>query len=71
MSYVRTNCQGIDVVVGLEARGFLFCLMVASELGIACVPIRKKGKLPGECLQLEYGLEYGTVSCCFGLVENS
>lgn len=49
------------MVVGLEARGFLFSLMIAAELGIACVPIRKKGKLPGECVKYEYKLEYGTV----------
>lgn len=47
-------------MVGLDARGFLFCFMIAAELEISCVPVRKKGKLPGECLQFSYVLEYGT-----------
>lgn len=58
---VRTKYPDADVIVGLEARGFLFCLLIAAELGIACVPIRKKGKLPGKCKSYEYALEYGTV----------
>lgn len=60
--HVKESCPDIDVVVGLDARGFLFSLMLASELGIGCVPIRKKGKLPGDCYQYEYKLEYGNVS---------
>lgn len=47
-------------MVGLDARGFLFSFMIASELGIGCLPIRKKGKLPGETHKVEYILEYGT-----------
>lgn len=62
LGHIKSSCPDIDVVVGLESRGFLFSLLVASELGIGCVPIRKKGKLPGECLSIEYTLEYGTVS---------
>lgn len=57
---VRASCPDVDVIVGLEARGFLFSLMVAAELGCGCAPIRKRGKLPGECLQYEYQLEYGS-----------
>lgn len=34
--------------------------MIASELSIGCVPVRKRGKLPGDCLKVEYALEYGT-----------
>uniref|UniRef100_A0AAG5D388 Adenine phosphoribosyltransferase n=1 Tax=Anopheles atroparvus TaxID=41427 RepID=A0AAG5D388_ANOAO len=60
LSYVRDNCPDVEVIVGLEARGFLFSLLIAAELGVACVPIRKKGKLPGKCVQQEYQLEYGT-----------
>lgn len=48
------------MVVGLDARGFLFSFMIATELEIACVPVRKKGKLPGDCIKYEYVLEYGT-----------
>lgn len=60
--HVKNSCPDIEVIVGLDARGFLFSLMIASELGIGCVPVRKKGKLPGECYQYNYVLEYGTVS---------
>ncbi|XP_058065320.1 adenine phosphoribosyltransferase [Anopheles bellator] len=60
LSYVREQCPDVQVIVGLEARGFLFSLLIAAELGISSVPIRKKGKLPGSCAQQEYVLEYGT-----------
>lgn len=52
----------IDVVVGLDARGFLLGPIIALRLGAAFVPVRKKGKLPGECVQAEYAKEYGTDS---------
>lgn len=60
VNYVKNNHPTIDAVVGLDARGFLFSFTIASELEIGCIPIRKKGKLPGECFQVEYALEYGT-----------
>ena len=50
----------VDVIVGPEARGFLFGAPVAYELGVGFVPVRKPGKLPGETVQFEYELEYGT-----------
>jgi adenine phosphoribosyltransferase len=50
----------VDVVVGLEARGFIFAAPVALELGAAFVPVRKPGKLPGATLEQSYALEYGT-----------
>ncbi len=49
-----------DVVVGIEARGFLFGITVARELGIGFVPVRKPGKLPYLTSSIDYGLEYGT-----------
>jgi adenine phosphoribosyltransferase len=52
----------IDVVVGIEARGFIFGAALAHELGIGFVPIRKAGKLPGEVRGLTYDLEYGTAT---------
>uniref|UniRef100_A0A1B6D3W2 Adenine phosphoribosyltransferase n=1 Tax=Clastoptera arizonana TaxID=38151 RepID=A0A1B6D3W2_9HEMI len=52
--------ENFDVIVGLEARGFLFGPLLAYELGVPFVPIRKKGKLPGEVKQVPYTLEYGT-----------
>jgi adenine phosphoribosyltransferase len=45
---------------GTEARGFLFAVPVALELGVGFVPVRKPGKLPRECHSEEYALEYGT-----------
>lgn len=52
--------QDIDVVVGIEARGFIMGGALAYTLGKGFVPIRKKGKLPSETVSLEYALEYGT-----------
>ena len=50
----------IDVVVGIEARGFLFGAPVALALGAGFVPIRKPGKLPRGVVTVTYDLEYGT-----------
>jgi len=52
--------KGIDAVVGIESRGFLFGAPVAYNLGVPLVPIRKPGKLPAERMSVEYALEYGT-----------
>ena len=49
-----------DVVVGIEARGFILGAAVAHELGLGFVPVRKSGKLPGPSLREEYTLEYGS-----------
>lgn len=49
-----------DYVAGLESRGFIFGPLIAYELNKGFVPIRKKNKLPGEKVSLEYKLEYGT-----------
>ena len=49
----------VDVVVGIEARGFLVGMLVAPRLGVGFVPIRKPGKLPGQVVSIEYALEYG------------
>lgn len=51
-----------DVIVGVESRGFLFGMLIAQEMGIPFVPIRKKGKLPADCYSIEYALEYGSAS---------
>jgi adenine phosphoribosyltransferase len=48
-----------DVVVGLDARGFLFGPSLALKLGAAFVPVRKRGKLPGPCETESYQKEYG------------
>ncbi len=52
--------QGIDVVVGMESRGFIFSGPIAIKLGAGLVPVRKLGKLPAETLSVEYALEYGS-----------
>jgi adenine phosphoribosyltransferase len=52
--------QGCDVVVGVEARGFIFAAAIAYATGLGFVPIRKKGKLPFDTHEESYGLEYGS-----------
>lgn len=52
--------EGVDRVVGIEARGFLFAVPAALELGAGFVPARKPGKLPHETVSVSYELEYGT-----------
>lgn len=49
-----------DIVLGPESRGFIFGMPVAYALGKGFVPVRKKGKLPCETIEMEYSLEYGT-----------
>ncbi len=51
---------GIEAVVGIESRGFIFAPAVACEIGAGFVPIRKPGKLPHKTVSREYALEYGT-----------
>jgi adenine phosphoribosyltransferase len=51
---------GVDVVVGIESRGFLFGALAARELGVGFVAARKPGKLPGKTVRKDYELEYGT-----------
>jgi adenine phosphoribosyltransferase len=50
----------VDLVVGIEARGFIFAPAVAYALGAGFVPVRKPKKLPAETARIEYALEYGT-----------
>ncbi|MFA7445325.1 MAG: adenine phosphoribosyltransferase [Flavobacteriaceae bacterium] len=52
----------IDKVIGVESRGFFFGILLAQELGVGFVPVRKKGKLPYDTLSTSYELEYGTDS---------
>ena len=53
---------GFDVVVGVEARGFLLAAAVAYEAGVGVVLVRKAGKLPRERMAADYSLEYGTAT---------
>nr|WP_321980410.1 adenine phosphoribosyltransferase [uncultured Cohaesibacter sp.] len=52
--------KGIEKIVGIEARGFIFGGAMADYLGVGFVPIRKQGKLPGKVVSQDYSLEYGT-----------
>lgn len=52
--------KGIDKVIGIEARGFIFAPAVAYALNAGFVPVRKPKKLPAETVRVEYALEYGT-----------
>jgi len=52
--------QGIELVVGIESRGFIFGSAVADRIGAGFSPVRKPGKLPSTCVRATYDLEYGT-----------
>ena len=52
--------ERVDLVVGMESRGFIFAAPLAYNLGAGLVPVRKLGKLPHDTLSIEYALEYGT-----------
>ena len=55
----RHSARKPDVIVGIDARGFIFAGAVAYQLGVAFVPVRKKGKLPYKTIEESYELEYG------------
>ncbi|MCL6481283.1 MAG: adenine phosphoribosyltransferase [Firmicutes bacterium] len=52
--------RGVEVVVGVEARGFIFAPALAYRLGAGFVPVRKPNKLPWKTVRVQYELEYGT-----------
>lgn len=56
----RYKDRGIDIVVGIESRGFIWGAILAYEMGAGFVPVRKPDKLPAETIRAEYTLEYGT-----------
>jgi adenine phosphoribosyltransferase len=58
--YEQVRELSVDLVVGMESRGFIFAAPLAYRLGVGFVPVRKLGKLPGETISVEYELEYGT-----------
>ncbi len=59
---MQKELEGVefDVIVGPESRGFIFGVPIAYNLHKAFVPVRKKGKLPCETVQMKYDLEYGS-----------
>jgi adenine phosphoribosyltransferase len=56
----RWRDDGVDVIAGIEARGFIFGGALADRLGLPFVLLRKQGKLPWRTARAEYALEYGT-----------
>src|SRR5256885_5785591 len=54
--------SAVDLVVGMESRGFIFSAPLAYQLHAGFVPVRKLGKLPAETIEVEYDLEYGTAT---------
>lgn len=56
--------KGATIIVGPEARGFIFGCPVASQLAIGFAPVRKPGKLPREYVSVSYDLEYGSNELC-------
>ena len=58
----RYQGQRIAKVVGIESRGFIFGGILAARLGAGFVPVRKPGKLPADCYEVKYSLEYGSNS---------
>ena len=59
---VRYASGGIDAIIGIEARGFIFAAALAYALGVGFIPVRKPKKLPWETLKVSYMLEYGSDS---------
>lgn len=59
-----TKKVGADIIVGPDARGFIFGCPVATQLGIGFVPVRKPNKLPREVISYSYDLEYGSNTLC-------
>jgi adenine phosphoribosyltransferase len=55
----RYRNEGVEVVVAVESRGFIFGGALAHQLQAGFVPVRKLGKLPGKTIEVEYELEYG------------
>jgi adenine phosphoribosyltransferase len=58
----RARALDVDLVAGMEARGFIIGAPVAVALGVGFVPVRKAGKLPGPTLASSYALEYGSAT---------
>ena len=60
--FIAIKPLNADYVAGIDARGFLFCTLVAENLGLGALMIRKPNKLPGELIEKSYELEYGSNS---------
>jgi adenine phosphoribosyltransferase len=60
LDYYKGKGTEVDVVVGIESRGFIWGAILAYQMGVGFVPVRKPDKLPAETIRAEYELEYGT-----------
>jgi adenine phosphoribosyltransferase len=60
LMYQHCKEQKVDLVAGIEARGFIFAPAMAYRLGAGFIPIRKPNKLPAKTAKISYALEYGT-----------
>jgi len=58
----RFSHTTIDAIVAVESRGFLYGFLLAHKLKVPFIPVRKKGKLPGETIEYSYDLEYGSAT---------
>ena len=58
----RYSAKDIDVIIGIESRGFIFGAPLAYKMGTSYVPVRKKGKLPYKTVETSYDLEYGSAT---------
>ncbi len=58
--HAYADSRNVDVIVGVESRGFMFGMPLAYNMGLGFVPVRKPGKLPAEKISESYTLEYGT-----------
>jgi len=65
----KYSTSTVDKIVGLDARGFIFGASVAYKMGVPFVMVRKPGKLPDQCISVDYQLEYGQNT--FEMHENS
>jgi len=63
-SQIQSFRNEVQIIAGIESRGFLFAPMIACRLQLPFIPIRKPGKLPGRVITEEYVLEYGTDTLC-------
>lgn len=59
VEHILEKHKDVEVIAGVDSRGFIFGVLIALQLNVPFVPLRKKGKLPGETLRLSYSLEYG------------
>jgi len=72
VDHIKAHCSDVDVIVGLDARGFIFGSLVAQQMSLPFVPVRKEGKLPGETVKAAYTLEYAKVTTwnsCYAILQ--